>query len=961
MFRKHLLTVMSVVIILSMLLVSCAKATQVATEAPQVQPTTAAPTKPPEPTATSVPPTPEPTPVPVRNGAWVDQVVFTSIDQADQAVAQLKSGDIDIYAYAVADPGVFKTVTEDANLTYSNSLGSYDELTFNPSGPEFKDGRLNPFSDAKIREAMNYAVDRNNIVQNIFGGLAKVKFLPLNSAFADYVRYVDVARAIEAKYAYNMDKAKEIVTAEMTTLGATMGSDGKWQYKGKPVVIIGIIRTEDARKQIGDYFATQLEALGFTVDRQYHTRSEASPLWNQANPADGKMSFYTGGWITTAISRDDGTNFGYFYTPLGSASPLWQAYKNAPEYTDVANKLYQNIFSSMAERDDLFRKAMTLAMEDSNRVWLIDQVSFSPYSSKVQVAYDLAGGISGAQLWPYTVRIKDQEGGTVKIAQPGIMVEPWNTVAGSNWIYDSMPKSATYDSSGEMADPYTGLTWPLRIEKADITVKTGLPVTKTLDWVSLNTADSIVPPDDAWVDWDATNQKWLTVADAKAAQATVKGYKDTLTTAVSAVDLTKFDVAAMTTLVTDLGKAAGVDAATAAATEDNVKAFGDKVKEIAALKTDDEKKAAIVDAAFSFVQGLDTTGTFELASYDFSSAQSKRVVTYPSDMWKTIKWQDGSPFTMGDFMMGMILNWDRAKPASPLYDEAYVPSYQSFMSVFKGFKIDSTDPLVIETYRDGYALDAENMVSDWWPNYGYGVSPWHTIALGNMAETDKLATFSTDKADALKATNEKIEWLSYIAGPSLDILKTELDKATKDNSIPYANVMGKYVTADEAKARYANLAAFYATHNHFWVGEGPFVLDKVYPTEQTLTLTRNPDYADPADRWGGFGAPMIAEVTVDGPGQVAVGTEAAFDVYATFNGEPYPTDKVDAVKWLLFDAKGDLVQTGAATAADGKYTVTLPADVTSKLDAGSNKIEVALTSKAVSIPTFASFEFVTTK
>jgi len=376
------------------------------------------------------------------------------------------------------------------------------------------------------------------------------------------------------------------------------------------------------------------------------------------------MSFYTGGWITTAISRDDGTNFAYFYTKLGSGSPLWQAYQNNPDYYDVSEKLWNNKFSTMAERDDLFRKAMTLAMEDGNRVWLIDQVSFSPYSAKVQVAYDLAGGISGTPLWPLTVQIKGQEGGTVKVAQPGIMVEPWNAVAGSNWIYDRMPQNATNDVA-TMPDPYTGLAWPQRIEKAEITVQTGTPVTKTLDWVTLNTADSIVPPDDAWVDWDATNQKWLTVADAKAAKTTVQGYKDTLTTAVGALDLTKFDVAAMTTLVTDLGKAAGIDAATAAATEENVKAFTDKVAEVAALKTDDEKKTAIVDAAFSFVSGLDTTGTFQLASYDFSSAKTKRVVTYPSDLWKTMKWHDGSPMSMGDFMLAMILNWDRAKTRQP--------------------------------------------------------------------------------------------------------------------------------------------------------------------------------------------------------------------------------------------------------------------------------------------------------
>ena len=46
------------------------------------------------------------------------------------------------------------------------------------------------------------------------------------------------------------------------------------------MTIIAIIRTEDERKQIGDYVCNQLETIGFTRDRQYKTRSEASPIWN---------------------------------------------------------------------------------------------------------------------------------------------------------------------------------------------------------------------------------------------------------------------------------------------------------------------------------------------------------------------------------------------------------------------------------------------------------------------------------------------------------------------------------------------------------------------------------------------------------------------------------------------------------------------------------------------------------
>jgi len=804
------------------------------------------------------------TPEPVtRTGAWVDDVVFTIIDQADQAVAQIQSGDIDIYAYSVSDPALFDAVKADSNMTSVTAFGSYTELTFNPGGPVFETtGKLNPFALAPVREAMNWLIDRDYMVQEIYGGAGKVKYTSLNSAFPDYAKYVDVCRALEAKYAYNPEKANEVISAEMEALGATKGADGKWMFNDEPVTIILIIRVEDERNQIGDYAADQLESIGFTTDRQYKTRTEASPIWNQSNPEDGLWHIYTGGWITTAVSRDDGSNFAYFYTNLGSGSPLWQGYENDPAYYEVAEKLWNNEFASIEERDQLFRTALELAMTESQRVWLVDQISFSPFNANIEVSYDLAGGISGAQLWPYTVKFKGQEGGTVKIATPGLLVEPWNGVAGSNWIYDSTPKTATA-SSATMADPYTGLYWPLRAEKAEITVVEGLPVGVTLDWVTLSFAPEIVVPTDAWADWDAVNQKFITVGEK---------YTQTLT------------------------------------------------------------------------------------------AQSKRVVYYPADMFETVKWHDGSPISVGDFVLNMILTWDRGKPESAIYDEAAVPALDSFMSVFKGVKIVSTNPLVIETYSDSYYLDAEWMAAGasttWWPNYGYGEQPWQTIGLGVLAESAKLATFSTDKADALSAEVEGIEWLSYIAGPSIEILYNQLVTATAEAYIPYAPTMGQFVTAEEAALRYDNTGTWVREQGHFWIGTGPFFLNKVFPLEATLTLSRYEDFPDPADRWGGFGSPLIATVEVDGPGQVTIGEEATFDVFVSFGEEPYPVDQIATAKYLLFDATGALIATGDVEISDA-MVVTLPADVTSKLAAGSNKLEVVITSKAVSIPAFAAFEFIT--
>jgi len=460
-------------------------------------------------------------PRPERQGAWLDSIVLTELNDAAQAVAALQADEIDLYAYSVGSSALWQTVLEDPNLGYTESFGSYNELTFNPAGPEFSDGRLNPFSNAAIRAAMNRLVDRDYMIQSISGGLGAPKYTSLNSAFPDYARYLDTVQAIEAAYAYDLAQAEAEIGAEMVAMGAYL-QGGTWHHDGSPVTVIFVIRVEDVRRAYGDYVSDQLEEVGFTVDRQYKTRSQASPIWNQSDPWEGQWHIYTGGWITTAVSRDDATNFGYFYTPLGSGSPLWQNYDPTPEFLDVAERLWTNDFSSMAERDALFEQALPMAMDDAGdappegagsvRVWLVDAHSFAPQRADVIVAADLAGGVAGAQMFPYVARFEGVEGGEMRIAQPGLLMAPWNPIAGSNWIYDVFPIRATQDY-GVLTDPNTGLYWPQRIESAACVVKEGLPVGKTLDWITLSTAPAIAVPEDAWADWDAASQTFIEAGD----------------------------------------------------------------------------------------------------------------------------------------------------------------------------------------------------------------------------------------------------------------------------------------------------------------------------------------------------------------------------------------------------------------------------------------------------------------
>ncbi len=849
MLKKRFMIALGLLMVMSMVLSACGSATP-ATQAPA--PATQAPATT---QASTAAPTVAPTAVPTtRHGGWLDEI-DASVVSGDSAITQIGAGAINVYADGLSSADL--PAIKSANLNYGAYTGTYYDIMYNPA--VFKDATvLNPFSDAKIREATNMLFDRNYINQEIFAGGGLVKFFPFVTNGPDYTDLADVARGLEAQYAYNLDKAKAAITAEMTTLGATQDASGMWQYKGKPVSITFIVRNDGdgTRKSIGDYVTKQFQSIGFTVDEQYKKSSEASPIWIGSKPEDGKWNVYTAGWGNTAIERDGKGDFAAMYLPdsVQGINPMLANTKVDPAFQKVGDDLNNGNFTSLDQRRTMMAQAMALGMKDSLQVWLIDTRTYAPYSTNFQITTDLGAGIEGSQIWPFTARFTGKEGGAVKWGTSDLFTDPFNPVAGDNWLWDQALIKAT-ESGPTLADPFTGLAWPLRLEKMDMTVQTGLPVFTNLNWVNLTTADKIAVPADAWADWDAKTQTFIPAGDGK-------------------------------------------------------------------------------------------------------TAKVKMVWTYPADMFKTVKWHDGSPLTPADFVMNIIENFDRGKKDSPIYDAAYESTLASFMSSFKGIKIDSTDPLVIEYYTDNYFSDAElNLPLGLdWPNYGFGEAPWDMIAVANAADAGGKLAYSTDKADA-----KKVEWMSFVGGPSLDILSQGLTTAAGSSLIPYAPTMSKYVTADDAKTRYANLQAWYTAHGHFLEGTGPYFLDKVFVTEKTLTLKNNPDYPDLADRWSQFSTPMIADAKLDGPAQVKIGDQATFDVTVTFQGNPYPQKDVKGVKYLLYDATGAVVTSGQATAvADGHWQVVLGSDITSKLTAGSDKIEVAVSPIPVAQPTFTSLDFVTT-
>jgi len=231
----------------------------------------------------------------VPYGPWVDEIRFESGFEEAILFDKMSKGEMHLYIKDWTDVDLLEQIKISPELEYATSFGLFYELTFNPVGPTFpKTGKFNPFVNEKIREAMNMLVDRDYIVDELMKGLAKPKLLPIVSAFPDYGRLAETAVLLENKYKYDPDNAEEIIIEELEGMGAEL-VDGKWTYDGEVVTLKMLIRTEDQRKEIGDYVSDLLEGgcTGPAPRPRRYGSTETPPMGNSTSTqVDGSAPSY---------------------------------------------------------------------------------------------------------------------------------------------------------------------------------------------------------------------------------------------------------------------------------------------------------------------------------------------------------------------------------------------------------------------------------------------------------------------------------------------------------------------------------------------------------------------------------------------------------------------------------------------------------------------------------------------
>ncbi|MBC2886346.1 ABC transporter substrate-binding protein [Ochrobactrum sp. CM-21-5] len=255
----------------------------------------------------------------------LDAVVFRPITDANTRVAEMMAGGLDVMVEV--PPDNLATFKQDANFAVAEQAGPHVWFTI-------LNAKSGPFADKKVRQAANYAVNKQALVDNVLQGSATVAAGPIPPAF----------NWVEDKtepYPYDPEKAKALlveagVSDPEVTFYVTEGGSGMLD----PITMGAAIQAD-------------LQAVGFKVKIETY---EWNTFLGRVNPGlEGKADMAEMAWMTNdpdtvpyltlrtdALPDKGGFNSGYYSNPK-----VDELLEKARSSTDQAErgKLYGEIQS----------------------------------------------------------------------------------------------------------------------------------------------------------------------------------------------------------------------------------------------------------------------------------------------------------------------------------------------------------------------------------------------------------------------------------------------------------------------------------------------------------------------------------------------------------------------------------------------------------------------------------------
>jgi ABC-type transport system substrate-binding protein len=210
-----------------------------------------------------------------------------------------------------------------------------------------------PFNDKRVRQAMNYAIDREAITKGIFSGMAPVSRAPLPSGVFGFHTGL-------TPYPYDPERAKKLL-AEAGATGATFNfgaPNGRYLMD----------------KQVGEAIAGYLDAIGLKV--AFENPSWSTFVSEITKFEKAKYDGYMFGWgIVTA--EPDQLMGEHFYS-VNARRTLY----NNPEVDRLIVDARENFDDARVRAD--YQKAQEILWNECPWIWLYEQPDITAINKKLR-------------------------------------------------------------------------------------------------------------------------------------------------------------------------------------------------------------------------------------------------------------------------------------------------------------------------------------------------------------------------------------------------------------------------------------------------------------------------------------------------------------------------------------------------------------------------------------------------
>lgn len=213
----------------------------------------------------------------------ISQANFVYLPESTTRVSELESQEVD-YAYDIPARELSGIIESgEYNLYKLPSYGgSLYYIDLNQTKP--------PLNDQGVRQALNYAVDKQALASLLMGESGTPAFGYMASNWNCGVQDPEAIG-----YAYDSEKARELLTEAGWT---DTNEDGVIDKDGRPFLMNMMTYDDDESKQYSELIKAQLAAVGINVQLEY---MEYSKIVDRFEENENEMSLLTFGWADPDI------------------------------------------------------------------------------------------------------------------------------------------------------------------------------------------------------------------------------------------------------------------------------------------------------------------------------------------------------------------------------------------------------------------------------------------------------------------------------------------------------------------------------------------------------------------------------------------------------------------------------------------------------------------------------------